>query len=77
MSNNWPSERPAARRPGRAPKAKPLVPTDWVTGWVMTIFIFAVTGTVLLLLWPVAAAALDSFETINEAMTQSTRHSLS
>jgi len=76
MSDLWPSQQPGGRRT-KAPKARQVVPTDWVTGWAVTLFVIAVVGAVgLFVLWPFAAQAMDEIQTLTDALSKTARNLL-
>jgi len=40
------------------------IPTDWLTGWVVALFAIAAVVAVAVLLWPLAATALESIQSL-------------
>ncbi len=68
MSTQWPSQTLSTARPtkGRSPKA--VVPTDWVTGWIVTALAVVMVAGIALVLWPIVANALDSVQSITRIL---------
>lgn len=75
MTAPWPSDGPGQARRGKAPKGK-AYPTDWLSGWVLTLFGVAVTAAVLMILWPLAANALESIQFLADTLSNAARNAL-
>jgi hypothetical protein len=76
MTSPWPSDTPGGRRT-KAPKARQAVPTDWVTGWAVTLFVVAVVAAVgLFVVWPLAAGAMEQIQTLSDTLAKAARNLL-
>jgi hypothetical protein len=57
------------------PKAKSVVPTDWVSGWAVTLMVVAVAGAVgAFVLLPLAAQAMEGIQTLSDTLERSVRN---
>jgi len=68
MATAWPSQ---ATSTTRASKGKPVtstVPTDWMSGWIITLLILGMVAGVALSLMPLAVSALESIQSLSTTL---------
>jgi hypothetical protein len=57
------------------PKAKSVVPTDWVSGWAVMFMVVAIFGAVAaFVLLPLAAQAMEGIQTLSDTLERSVRN---
>jgi hypothetical protein len=67
MTSPWPSDGPGGRRT-KAPKARSIVPTDWVSGWLVMLAIVMGLAAAGAVLWPIASGVLDAIQTVTDTL---------
>ena len=65
MSAMWPSQATSTTRASKGRPVTSTVPTDWVSGWLVTLLVFAAVAGVALFLLPAAAHALESIQSLS------------
>jgi hypothetical protein len=75
MTSPWPSDTPRQARGSKAPKGK-AYPVEWASGWLVMLLAVAVPAVVLIMLWPLAATALDSIQHLTDTLTNAARNAL-
>jgi hypothetical protein len=72
MSTMWPSEKTRTTRASKAAPVKAIVPTDWVSGWLIMLMVLGMVAGVAALFWPIASHFVDSFQNFVDTMELAT-----